>query len=80
MFVITTKKIIYSLFKLTLFLSVILISIAQVSYGASIKIERDANTEEDLAGYKVYYGTSSGNYGSPIDVGNVTQYEIFGLN
>ena len=60
MFVTTTKKIIYSLLKLTLFLAVLLTSIAQVSYGAYLKIAWNANTEEDLAGYKVYYGTSSG--------------------
>ena len=33
----------------------------------------------DLAGYKLYYGTSSGNYGSPIDVNNVTTYTISNL-
>lgn len=29
----------------------------------------DANTEADLAGYKVYFGTASGKYGAPIDAG-----------
>ncbi len=28
----------------------------------------DANSEEDLAGYKVYMGTESGVYGDPVDV------------
>ena len=32
------------------------------------------NTDSDLAGYKVYMGTSSGRYGTPVDVGNVTTY------
>ncbi|ULA67165.1 MAG: Fibronectin type-III domain-containing protein [Nitrospira sp.] len=32
------------------------------------------NTDSDLAGYKVYMGTSSGLYGTPVDVGNVTTY------
>ncbi len=32
------------------------------------------NNEPDLAGYKVYIGLSSRNYGSPIDVGNHTTY------
>jgi len=40
----------------------------------------DANTESNLAGYKVYYGTSSRNYGAPIDVGNQTTYTVSGLN
>lgn len=32
------------------------------------------NTDSDLAGYKVYMGTTSGLYGTPVDVGNVTTY------
>jgi hypothetical protein len=31
-------------------------------------------TSSNLAGYKVYIGTASGKYGSPLDVGNVTTY------
>ena len=37
------------------------------------------NSENDLAGYKLYYGTSSGNYGSPVNVGNQTSYIVTGL-
>jgi hypothetical protein len=32
-----------------------------------------------LAGYKVYYGTASGNYTMVIDAGNVTSYDVSGL-
>jgi hypothetical protein len=39
----------------------------------------DPNTEPDLGGYKVYYGTSSGTYGVPLNVGNVTDYTLTGL-
>ena len=39
----------------------------------------DANTEPDLSGYKLYYGTASGTYGTPINVGNVTTYTVTGL-
>jgi len=35
--------------------------------------------EHDLAGYKVYYGTSSGNYESSIAIGNVTEYRLENL-
>lgn len=33
----------------------------------------------DLAGYKVYYGTESGNYSHNTNVGNVTTYQVIGL-
>jgi hypothetical protein len=46
---------------------------------ADIKLAWDPNTEPDLAGYKVYYGTASRAYGPPIDVGNVTTYTLTGL-
>lgn len=37
------------------------------------------NTENDLAGYKVYRGTQSGVYGTSIEVGNVTTYQFTNL-
>ena len=39
----------------------------------------DENTEEDIAGYKVYYGISSSNYDDIIDVGNQTTYDLSDL-
>jgi hypothetical protein len=35
-----------------------------------------ANTEADLAGYKLYVGTTSGVYSRTVDVGKVTSYVI----
>ena len=37
------------------------------------------STSTNLAGYKVYRGTSSGTYSSSVDVGNVTSYAITNL-
>ncbi len=48
-------------------------------FAAQIKLAWDPNTEPYLAGYKIYWGNGSKSYGSPIDVGNVTQYTLTGL-
>ncbi len=39
----------------------------------------DGSPLTDLAGYKIYYGTTSGNYTNSIDVGNVTTYTVINL-
>jgi hypothetical protein len=40
----------------------------------------DPVTDTDLAGYRLYYGTTAGQYSSNVDVGNVTAYTLSGLN
>ena len=40
----------------------------------------DGSSLTDLAGFKAYYGTASGNYGIIIDVGNVFTYTVTGLS
>lgn len=37
--------------------------------GGRATLSWDANTEDDLAGYKLYFGTAPGKYGPPVDVG-----------
>src|SRR5688500_19178600 len=48
--------------------------------GFSATLVWDANSEGDLAGYKVYAGTRSQEYSSVVDVGNVTQHHLTNLN
>ena len=49
------------------------------SHAAQVTLAWDHNKEADLAGYKIYYGTSSGNYDVTWDVGNWTTCTIAGL-
>ena len=44
-----------------------------------IRLAWDANKESEVAGYKLYYGTTPGKYGPGIDVGNVTSFTLDGL-
>lgn len=62
-----------------------LAAVAALSYApvvraaARVTLAWDANTEADLGGYKVYYGTSSGAYPFVVDAGNVTTQAISNL-
>jgi len=53
------------------------LSIIPVNTGLSLKWS--PNSDYDLAGYDVYYGTSSGNYGKVINMGDTTSYNIGNL-
>ena len=58
---------------------VLVIGSTSLGYSAYLDLAWNANGEADLAGYRVYYGTSSGNYGSPHELGKVTAYRLSGL-
>lgn len=55
-------------------LIVIIMLLPAIAFAATIQVNWNPNTEEDLAGYRLYVGTASGQYGEPIDVGNVTEH------
>ena len=46
---------------------------------AQVTLQWDPNLEADLAGYRVYYGTSSGNYSHSLDVGKTTTCTVSNL-
>jgi len=57
----------------------IFMGVLPFAWAAQIGLAWDANVESDLAGYKVYYGTASQSYGTPVDIGNLTSYTLTGL-
>lgn len=50
------------------------------AFAATVRMNWNENTDQDLAGYRVYYGTASGAYDFNLDAGNATTVEIGGLN
>jgi len=65
---------------LVLILSSILLPLISDSASAGqVTLAWDMNSEPNVAGYKVYYGTASRNYDWFIDVGNVTQITLTDL-
>jgi len=53
---------IHSAFKVIVLFPFLFFFALSQSYALDITLQWDANTEPDLAGYYIYYGTSSGNY------------------
>jgi hypothetical protein len=48
-------------------------------HGADVTLAWDPNPEANLKGYKVYYGSTGGNYSFMVDAGNRTSLTISGL-
>lgn len=53
---------------------VLILGLSLSANAAKIQASWNANTESDLAGYKLYYGTSKDKLSNVIDVGKVTSY------
>ena len=62
----------------SIFLLLIPLSVQNVQ-GASVTLAWDPNPEANLKGYRVYYGSASGNYTFMVDAGNCTSLTISGL-
>jgi hypothetical protein len=60
-------------------LLIVSISFPKISYAAQVTLEWEAVIHPLLEGYRVYYGTSSGDYDVTLDVGNWTSCTIADL-
>jgi hypothetical protein len=48
-------------------------------FSAQVTLTWDRNPEQDISGYRIYYGTASRVYNWFVDVGNVATYTVTGL-
>lgn len=69
----------FALFSSLLVLCLIGLVLPAAARSASVSLGWDANTEPDLAGYKLYYGTASRTYSGNLTVGNYSSCTISGL-
>ena len=81
-----SERIISHLFYICTFILVILFGIIPAAHAGQAILSWDPPTTNadgtnltDLAGYKVYYGSTSGNYNTVIDAANVTSYTVTNL-
>lgn len=66
-------------FLLVVFIIVFSLWSPPLSSAGKLGLSWNANTESDLGGYKVYYGTASRTYSSTVNVGNIVSYQLEGL-
>lgn len=60
-------------------ISSVIVLLPGLALCGEITLAWEANEEQHLAGYIIYYGTTSGNYSANIDVGNATRYTLTDL-
>jgi len=59
--------------------SLLLLTFPSLLWAASVELSWQPNTEPDLQGYNVYYGTQQRNYGPPVPVADTTRHTLSGL-
>ena len=78
-----------SFMALMVLVAMLFVFMAAPAFALDVTLAWDANTESNLAGYKIYYnltqdgepynGTGATEGDSPIDVGNVTEFSLHGF-
>lgn len=69
----------FDLTLLLLLVGLVVLFVGVPAKAAQVSLAWDRNTESDVAGYKIYYGTGSRVYNWFFDVGNVTTHTVTGL-
>ena len=64
---------------LTCLVIILLVSAGTAIAGSNVTLAWDANTEPDLAGYKLFWGDATGVYTQSIDVNNVITHTVENL-
>jgi len=59
--------------------ALLILAFSVPAFAADVTLSWDPNSESDLAGYRLYYGTASGVYGMPITLGIQTTFTITNL-
>jgi len=57
-----------------------ILSVVPAAAATLLRVSWNATSKPDLAGYRLRFGTISGSYGSPINVGRVTSFDLTGLS
>jgi uncharacterized protein DUF4082/concanavalin A-like lectin/glucanase superfamily protein/Big-like domain-containing protein/fibronectin type III domain protein len=57
----------------------LILGFASTARAATLTLAWDPNTESNLSGYTVHYGTAPGSYSTQVNTGNVPMYTITGL-
>ena len=74
------RKLVLGVTLFVFLLGLALIAPTGTGHAAQVTLAWDSNTETDIAGYKVYYGTASQDYDWVLDVGKVTTFTMTGLS
>jgi len=60
--------------------AIFILLFSSIAFGAEAHFSWQANPSSDnIIGYRIYYGTSQGNYPEKVECGNVTDYTVSGL-
>jgi hypothetical protein len=77
--VLNTHRLLLFMILLLLPHTVYLITYTSVADAATVTLAWDKNSETDIAGYRMHYGTTRGSYSYNVDIGNSTSCTISGL-